>query len=186
MMNDIGNKLKALKVQTGFLFSIDRVISQVISDSNKLQAVVATLEQVINSAFDQNLAPDTLSNDILETIVNQIKDTVADNKFHNFIHQPLDFYKLDTSIIHWPEEHMVILILYLQFVKTENLLPLYEFISLPIYFNFSSNVSVIMDIGIWDLITIGNTKAFQMLSTSDLANCKHLSQTFFCEGRTVL
>ncbi len=81
---------------------------------------------------------------------------------------------------------MVILILHIRFVKTENLLPLYEFISLPIYFNFSSNVSVIQDVGKSDLIAIGNTEAFQTLSTSDLANCKCLGQTFFCKGRSVL
>jgi hypothetical protein len=67
---------------------------------------------------------------------------------------------LDTSFIHLPEEQTVILILHVPFVETENLLPLYEFISLPIYFNFSSNVSVIPDIGKSDLIAIGNTKAF--------------------------
>jgi hypothetical protein len=71
-------------------------------------------------------------------------------------------------------------------VETKNLLPLYEFISLPIYFNFSSNVSVIPDVGRQDLIAIGNTEAFQTLSSSDLANCKRLRKTFFCEGRSVL
>jgi hypothetical protein len=46
---------------------------------------------------------------------------------------------------------------------------------------------VIPDVGNQDLIAIGNTEAFQMLSSSDLANCKHLlGKTFFCEGRSVL
>jgi hypothetical protein len=96
----------------------------------------------------------------------------AKNKFHSFIHQPSDLYKLETSFIHRPEESTVILILHMPYVETENLLPLYEFISLPIYFNFSSNVSVVPDVGKQDLIAIGNTEAFQMLSSSDLANCK--------------
>jgi hypothetical protein len=124
--------------------------------------------------------------DVLETIVHHIKDTAAKNKFHNFIHQPSDLYKLETSFIHRLEEHTVILILHVPYVETKNLLPLYEFISLPIYFNFSSNVSVIPDIGKQDLITLGNTEAFQTLSSSDLANCKCLGKTFFCEGRSVL
>jgi hypothetical protein len=33
---------------------------------------------------------------------------------------------------------------------------------------------------------MGNTEAFQTLSTSDLANCKCLGQTFFCKGHSVL
>jgi hypothetical protein len=93
-------------------------------------------ERVINSAFDQK----ALSIDILDTIVNHIKDKAARNKFHNFVHQPSDLYKLDTSFIHRAEEHTVILILHVPFVETKHLLPLYEFISIPIYFNFSSNI----------------------------------------------
>jgi hypothetical protein len=81
---------------------------------------------------------------------------------------------------------MVILLLHVPFVETENLLPLFEFISLPIYFNFSSNVSIIPDIGKTDLIAIGNTEASQTLSISDLANCKRLGSTFFCDSRSVL
>ncbi len=120
-------------------------------------------ERVIHSAFDQKLAPGALSVDVLETILHHIKDTAAKNKFHNFIHQTSDLYKLETSFIHCPEEKMVILILHVPFVEAENLLPLYEFISLPIYFNFSSNVSVIPDVSKSDLIAIGNTEAFQTL-----------------------
>jgi hypothetical protein len=122
----------------------------------------------------------------LDTIVHHIKDTVAKNKFHSFIHQSSDLYKLETSFIHCPEESTIILILHVPYVETKNLLPLYKFISLPIYFNFSSKVSVILDVGKQDLIAIGNTEAFQMLSSSDLANCKRLGKTFFCEGRSVL
>jgi hypothetical protein len=172
MIDDIGNEIAKLKVQAGFHFSVDRAIAQVISDSSKLRAVVAIFERVINSAFDQKLAPGALSVDVLDTIVHHIKDTAAKNKFHSFIHQPSDLYKLETSFIHCPEESTVILILHVPYVETENLLPLYEFISLPIYFNFSSNVSVVPDVGKQDLIAIGNTEAFQTLSSSDLANCK--------------
>jgi len=180
MIKDIRKEIQALKVLSGLHFSINQAIAQVISDTNKLRAVVAIFEQVIHSAFDHKLAPGALSVDVLETILHHIK--AANNKFHNFIHQPSNLYKLETSFIHRPEEQMVILILHVPFVEAENLIPLYEFISLPIYFNFSSNVSVILDVRKSDLIDIGNTEAFQTLSTSDLANCKRLGQTFFCEG----
>jgi hypothetical protein len=186
MIEDIGNEIQKLKVQAGFHFSIDRAITQVISDTNKLRAVVTIFERVINSAFDQKLAPGALSVDVLETIVQHIKGMAAKNKFHNFIHHPSGLYKLETSFIHRPDEHKVILILHVKYVETENLLPLYEFISLPIYFNFSFNVSVIPDVGKQDLIAICNIEAFQTLSSSDLANCKCLGKTFFCEGRSIL
>jgi hypothetical protein len=89
MIKDIANEIQKLKVQAGFHFSVDRAIAQVISDSNKL-------ERVINSAFDQKLAPGALSIDVLDTIDYHIKDTAAKNKFHSFIHQPSDLYKLQT------------------------------------------------------------------------------------------
>jgi hypothetical protein len=88
-------------------------------------------------AFNQKLVPGALSVNVLETIVHDIKDMAATNKFHNFIHQPSELYKLETSLIHRP----IILILLVLYVEAENLLPLYEFISLPIYFNFSSKIS---------------------------------------------
>jgi hypothetical protein len=182
MIDDIGRKIQALKVQSILHFSMDKAIAQVISDTKKLRAVVAIFERVIHSAFDQKLAPGALSVNVLETILYHIKDTAASNKFHNFINQPSDLYKLETSFINRPEDKTVILILHVPFVEAKNLLPLYEFISLPIYFNFFPNVSVILDVGKIDLITIGNTEAFQTLSISDLANCKHLGETFFCEG----
>ncbi len=147
---------------------------------------MAIFERVINTAFDQKLAPGALSVDVLDSILYHIKETAAKNKFHNFVHQPSYLYKLEVSFIHRAEEQTVILLLHVPFVETENLLPLFEFISLPIYFNFSSNVSVIPDVGKTDLIAIGNTEAFQTLSTSDLANCKRLGNMFFCDVRSVL
>ncbi len=173
-------------MQSGLHFSIDKAIAQVISDTNKLRAVVAIFERVINTAFDQKLAPGALSVDILDSILYHITDTAVKNKFHNFVHQPSDLYKLEVSFIHRPEEQTVILILHVLFVETENLLPLFKFISLPIYFNFSPNISVIPDVGKADLNAIGNTKAFQTLSTLDLANCKRLGSMFFCDSRSVL
>ncbi len=45
---------------------------------------------------------------------------------------------------------------------------------------------MVPDVGRADLIAIGNTETFQTLSSSDLAGCKRLGQTFFWEGRMVL
>jgi hypothetical protein len=178
MIDTIGQELKALKVQSGPHFSIDKAIAQVISDTNKLLAVVAIFEPVINTAFDQKLAPGALSIDVLDSILYHIKDTAAKIKFHNFIHQPSDLYKLEVSFIHRPEEQTVILILHVPFVETENLLPLFEFISLPIYFNFTTNVSVIPDVGKAHLIAIGNTGGFPNTFYLGLRQLQALGQHF--------
>jgi hypothetical protein len=94
-------------------------------------------ERVINSAFDQKLAPGALSIDILDIIVNHIKDKAARNKFHNFVHQPSDLYKLDTSFIHRAEEHTVILILHVPFVETKNFFP-----STSLFLSLSTSTSL--------------------------------------------
>jgi len=95
-------------------------------------------------------------------------------------------YNLEVSFIYRFEEQTVIIILHVLFVKTEHLLPLYKFVSLPIHFNFSANISVTYDISQADLIAIGDTEIFQTLLSSDLASCKHPGSTFFCEDQTVL
>jgi len=79
---EIGNKLQKLKVQAGFPFSIDRAIAQVISDTNKLQAVIAIFKWVIHLAFDLKLAPGALSINVFETIVKHVKDPYG-------CHQPI-------------------------------------------------------------------------------------------------
>ena len=88
MINNIGREIQVLKVQSGLHFSINKATAQVISDTNKLRAMVAIFERVIHSAFDQKLAPGAFSVDVLETILHHIKDTAANNKFHNFINLP--------------------------------------------------------------------------------------------------
>jgi hypothetical protein len=130
--------------------------------------------------------PGALSTDVLNQIICHINDIAANNHYHQFVHEPADLYKLEVSFIHRPEEHTIIWILHVPFVEAEHLLLLYEFVSLPIHFNFSANISIVPDVGQPDLIAIGNKETFQTLSSSNLARCKRLGQTFFCEGQTVL
>jgi hypothetical protein len=115
-------------------------VPQITSDENKLQVVIATFEQIIVTAHNQKLVPGALSTDILNTIIQHIKDVTSKNNFHNFVHQPLDLYKLEVSFIHRQEKETVIIILHVPFIKADNLLLLYEFIPLPIHFNFSANI----------------------------------------------
>jgi hypothetical protein len=149
---------------------------------NFLQAVFATFERIIITAFNQKLAPGALSMDVLHQIIYHINDIAAKNKFHQFVHKPADLYKLNVAFIHQPEEYTIILILHVPIVEADHLLTLYEFVSLPIHFDFSANISVVPEVGQADLIAIGDTNSFETLSYSDLANCKHLGVTFFCEG----
>jgi len=186
MVDDIGKELQVIHFDNLFKVKVERVLAQVNADEHKLRAVIAVFERLIHSAYDKKLAPGALSTDVLHQILFHI-DTIANkNSFEKFVHEPADLYNLEVSFIHRPEEQTIILILHVPFVEAQKLLPLYEFVSLPIHFNFSANISVVPDVGRADLIAIGDTETFQTLSSSDLAGCRRLGQTFFCSGSSVL
>ncbi len=66
-----------------------------------------------------------------------------------------------------------------------NLLNLYEFLPLPIHFNFASNISITPDVGQTNLLAIGHFQSFQAISSADLHACLHLGDTFFAnEGKS--
>jgi hypothetical protein len=65
-------------------------------------------------------------------------------------------------------------------------MPLFEFIPLPVYFNFSSNVTVTPEVGPNNMIAVGHSESYQLLSSSDLQNCNKLGDTYFCKGKNVL
>jgi hypothetical protein len=134
-----------------------------MSDEHKLRAVITTFERIIITAFNQKLAPGALSTDVLNQIVYHINDIASKNNYNKFVHEPADLYKLEFSFIHCPEEHTIILILHVPFVGADHLLTLYKFVSLPIHFNFSANISVVTEVGRADLIAIGDTNSFQTL-----------------------
>jgi hypothetical protein len=186
MVDDIGKELQVVQVENLFRIKIERVLAQVNTDEHKLRAVIATFERIIITAYNQKLAPGALSSDVLHQVIYHIDDITNKNHFQKFVHEPADLYKLEVSLIHRPEEQNIILILHVPFVEAEQLLPLYEFVSLPIHFNFSANISVVPDVGRTDLIAIGDTETFKTLSSSNLAGCRRLGQTFFCEGSSVL
>jgi hypothetical protein len=71
-------------------------------------------------------------------------------------------------------------------VANSNLLNLYEFLPLPIHFDFAANISLTPDVGQTNLLAIGHSQSFQAISITDLHACLHLGDTFFCKGRKVM
>jgi hypothetical protein len=78
------------------------------------------------------------------------------------------------------------LILHVPMVANSNLLDLYEFLPLPIHFDFAANISITPDMGQTNLLAIGHSQSFQAISSTDLHTCMHLGDTFFCKGRKVM
>ncbi len=64
-------------------------------------------------------------------------------------------------------------------------MPLYEFIPLPVHFKFSGNVSVTPEVGTTNMIAVGHSQSYQLLSSMDLQSCNKMGETYFCKGRNV-
>ncbi len=79
-----------------------------------------------------------------------------------------------------------ILILQVPMVSNSNILDLFEFLPLPIHFNFTTNIPITPDLGMTNSLTIGYSQSFQTISSSDLQSCLHLWDTFFCNGKKVM
>jgi hypothetical protein len=78
------------------------------------------------------------------------------------------------------------LIMHIPLISNANLLEMYEFLPLPIYFNFLANISITPDVGQNNLLGIGHSKSFQAIFSRDVHSCLHLRDTFFCKGRKVM
>ncbi|MFN9907615.1 MAG: hypothetical protein ACK56F_16075, partial [bacterium] len=85
-----------------------------------------------------------------------------------------------------PDEKIFVLVMHVPLVAPQNLMQLYEFIPLPVHFNFSSNVSVTPEVGNDNMIAVGHSQTYQIISSSDLQTCNKMGETSFCKGRNVL
>jgi len=81
---------------------------------------------------------------------------------------------------------MFVLVLHVPLLTPHNLMPLYKFIPLPVHFNFSGNVSVIPEVCATNMIAVGHSQSYQLLSSTDLQSCNKMGETYFCKGRNVL
>jgi hypothetical protein len=103
-----------------------------------------------------------------------------------FIKFASDLFQSEVSHLYTPATNEFTLILHIPMVSNTNLLNLYEFLPLPIHFNFATNFSITPDVGSIKLLAIGHSESFQTISSSDLHACLHLGDTFFCKGRKIM
>jgi hypothetical protein len=152
----------------------------------KFGTVVAISESLIRTAYSNRLSPGALQHDALVQIVKYVNEVVTNSDLLSFIHKPSDLFLVETSFIYKPDEKTFVLVLHVPLVTPHNLMPLFEFIPLPVYFNFTSNVTVTPEVGSNNMIAVGHSESYQLLSSSDLQNCNKLGETYFCKGRNVL
>jgi hypothetical protein len=152
----------------------------------KFGTAVAISERLIRTAYSNRLSPGALQLDALVEIVKYVNEVAANSDMLSFIHKPSDLFLVETLYVYKPDEKTFVLILHVPLVTPHNLMPLFEFIPLPVYFNFSSNVTVTPEVGSNNMIAVGHSESYQLLSSSDLQDCNKLGDTYFCKGRNVL
>jgi hypothetical protein len=152
----------------------------------KFESVVWHHENVVKSAQHHRLAPGALPHDILDGIINHVTAVTKKKNLVPFITFASDLFQIEVSHLYTPAMNEFTLILHIPMVANSNLLTLYEFLPLPIHFDFAANILITPDVGQTNLLTIGHSQSFQAISSTDLHACLHLGDTFFCKGRKVM
>jgi hypothetical protein len=155
------------------LLKINKVHFAIMTDfmKQKFSTAVAISEHLIRTAYSNRLSPGALQHDALVEIVKYVNEVATNSDLLSFIHKPSDLFLVETSDIYKPDEKTFILVLHVPLVTPHNVMPLFEFIPLPAYFNFNSNVTVMPEVSSNNMIAVGHSESYQLLSSSDLQNC---------------
>ncbi len=184
----VDKKVDDMAHKLATLLSINKVHFAKMTDfmEQKFSTAITILERLIHTAYSNRLPPGALHHDALIEAVKYINEIARNSDMLSFVHQPLDLLLVETSYIYKPDEKTFVLVLHVPLVTPHNLMPLYKFILLPIHFNFSSNVSVTPEVGATNMIAVGHSQSYQLLSSTDLQSCNKMGETYFCKGRNVL
>jgi hypothetical protein len=111
---------------------------------------------------------------VLLEIFKYINEIADNSELLSFVHQPSDLFLVENSYVYRPEDNTFILVLHVPLVATHNLMPLYELIPIPVHFNFSCNVSFTPEVGADNMITVGHSQSYQIVSSSELQTCNKM------------
>jgi len=122
----------------------------------KFQSIVHHHENMVKSAQHHRLAPGALPHDYLDEILNHTLSVARKRNMVSFFNYASDLFQVDVSHLYDPKTFQFTLMVHIPLFSNANLLELYEFLLLPIHFNFSANVSITPDVGrttFWPLDT---------------------------------
>ncbi len=176
------NKLLADLLESNIWFS-SKVTDTI---EKKFQPVVPHHENVVKLAQHHQLTPGALPHDVLDGVIEHVIQMAKKKNLVPFVKFASDQFQIEVYHLYTPAMTEFTLILHIPMVANSNLLNLYEFLPLPIHFNFASNISISPDVSPTNLLTIGHSQSFQTITSADLHARFHLGDTFFCKGRKVM
>ncbi len=126
---DATNKLLADLLESNVWFTTK------ITDAveKKFQSVVHHHENVVKSAQHHGLA---LPHDVLDEILNHTLSVAKKRNMVSNVNYALDLFQVEVSHLYDPKTLQFMLIVHIPLVSNANLLEVYEFLPLPIHFNF--------------------------------------------------
>ena len=184
----VDQKLDDVADKVALMLKVNKVHFAKMTDfmEQKFGTAVAISERLIHTAYNNKLSPGALHHEALLEIVKYVNEIAANSELMSFIHQPSDLFLVETSYVYKPDEKIFVLVMHVPLVAPQNLMQLYEFSPLPVHFNFSGNVSVTPEVGNDNMIAVGHSQSYQIISSSDLQTCNKMGETYFCKGRNVL
>jgi len=184
----VDQKLDDVADKVALMLKVNKVHFAKMTDfmEQKFGTAVAISERLIHTAYNNKLAPGALHHEALLEIVKYVNEIAENSELLSFIHQPSDLFLVETSYVYKPDEKLFVLVMHVPLVAPQNLMQLHEFIPLPVHFNFSGNVSVTPEVGNDNMIAVGHSQSYQIISSSDLQTCNKMGDTYFCKGRNVL
>jgi hypothetical protein len=184
----VDHKLDDVSEKQALMLHINKVHFEKMTNfmEQKFGTAVTISERLIHTAYNNRLSPGALHHEVLVEIVKYVNEIAQNSELLSFVHQPSDLFLVEMSYIYKPDEKTFILVMHVPLVAPHNLMPLYKFIPLPVHFNFSGNVSVTPKVGNNNMIAVGHSQSYQLISSSDLQTCNKMGEAYFCKGRNVL
>ena len=175
----VDQKLDDVADKVALMLKVNKVHFAKMTDfmEQKFGTAVAISERLIHTAYNNKLSPGALHHEALLEIVKYVNEIAANSELMSFIHQPSDLFLVETSYVYKPDEKIFVLVMHVPLVAPQNLMQLYEFIPLPVHFNFSGNVSVTPEVGNDNMIAVGHSQSYQIISSSDLQTCNKMGET---------
>ena len=152
----------------------------------KSQDIYTKVASAISQAQLNRLSPLIFPNDVLLAVKTHIDTFAKSKQLTSFVHHISDLYQLEASFVYQPINKTFNIILHVPFVKHEYLLELHQYVPFPLAQDFASNHSLTPKVGDKDILAFGHMNTFKIISSTDLAACHKLGQTYFCTGRNVL
>jgi hypothetical protein len=177
----VDHKLGDVSDKLALMMRINKVHFAKLTDfmEQKFGTAVTISERLIHTAYNNRLSPGALHYEVLMEIVKYVDEIAQNSELLSFVHQPSDFFLVETCYICKPDEKTFVLVMHVPLIAPHNLMPLYEFILLPVHFNFSGNVSVTPEVGNNNMIAVGHSHLYQLISSLDLQTCNKMGETYF-------